>query len=192
MASYREANPCGAGHGSAQGEIWLFLIHHEVMLRQRCRRLLRRPQDAEDAFSELRLHLFNLLSKDPERLAAVDNVPAWLKRVAHNYCIDRLRKTPITCSLEWLDHDLYESVTWQPLHDDPEHNACLQEALQALNLAIGQLPMPLSQALKLRCIDGAEYEGMAGTLLITASNARKRVQLARQLLRDLLGPSCGA
>jgi len=63
--------------------------------------------------------------------------------------------------------------------------------LQALNLAIGRLPATLSQALALRCIDGLEYEGMAGTLLISESNARKRVQLARQQLRGLLGPICG-
>jgi len=191
MASDRDAKPHGVEHGCAPNEIWLFLIHHDAIIRQRCRRLLRRPQDAEDALSEVRLHLFNLLSKAPERLNSVENVPAWLKRVAHNFCIYRLRKTPVTCSLEWLDHDLYESVTWQPPHDDPERNACGQEALQALNLAIGRLPATLSQALALRCIDGLEYEGMAGTLLISESNARKRVQLARQQLRGLLGPICG-
>ncbi|WPN55785.1 RNA polymerase sigma factor [Pseudomonas sp. P9_31] len=156
-------------------------------MRKRCRQLTRSPQDAEDALSELRLHLFNLFRKEPERLTAIDNVQAWLRRVTSNLCIDRMRKTPATCSLEWLDHDLYESVTWQPLHYGPERTALVLETLEALNVAIERLPASLSKALELRCIDGAEYESMAGTLEISESNARKRVQLARQQLRVLLG-----
>ncbi|MBU6956580.1 RNA polymerase sigma factor [Pseudomonas sp. CVAP len=156
-------------------------------MRKRCRQLTRSPQDAEDALSELRLHLFNLFCKEPERLTTIDNVQAWLRRVTSNLCIDRIRKAPTTCSLDWLDHDLYESVTWQPLHYSPEHTAFLLESLEALRVAIDQLPASLSEALELRCIDGVEYESMAGTLEISESNARKRVQLARQQLRVLLG-----
>lgn len=191
MASDREASPRDARHGSARDEIWRLLIHYEALMYQRCRHLLRRTQDAEDALSELRLHLFNLLSREPERLSAVDNLPAWLKRVAHNYCIDRLRRTPSTCSLDWLDQDVYHNAAWQPQHDNPEHRACVQEALQALSGALGQLPATLAQALELRCIQGVEYPAMACTLLISESNARKRVQLARQQLRDMLDPAAG-
>ena len=50
-----------------------------------------------------------------------------------------------------------------------------------------QLPVLLCEALELRCIEGAEYQNMASKLAISEQNARKRVQLARQQLRAVLG-----
>lgn len=187
MARHMDVIPCDVRLSAAQGAIWIFLIENEAIMRRRCRQLTRCSQDAEDAFSELRLRLFSLFDKEPERLITIDNVQAWLKRVATNLCIDRIRQSPVTCSLDWLDQDLYDSVTWQPLCYSPEHTASLHQSLEALSLAMDQLPVLLCEALELRCIEGAEYQNMASKLAISEQNARKRVQLARQQLRAVLG-----
>ena len=171
-----------------QAAIWRFLMANETIMKRRCQQVIRSPHDAEDALSELRLRLFHLLEKEPERLSNIHNVPAWLRRVTHNHCIDRLRQTLPTCNIDWIDNALFDETQLHPAQDGPEHTACLHEALEALSAAMQRLPEPLSEALEQRCIGGVEYGDMAVILAISEPNARKRVQLARQQLRGWLCP----
>ncbi|UXY51900.1 RNA polymerase sigma factor [Pseudomonas tohonis] len=178
--------------GTQRTLLWKFLIDHEPLMRKRCQQLTRNPQDAEDALSELRLRLFTLLLREPGRLDGIDNVPAWLRRVASNHCIDRLRSTPLTCNLDWLDQQLHDNAAWQPHQLGPERQACLQEAVEVLDKALNRLPPNLGQALEQHCICGVEYVELAGLLQVSEPNLRKRVQLARRQLRDWLGALCEA
>lgn len=183
MAKQIVAGSEGTQIGTNHKAIWRFLIDNEQVMRHRCRQVIRSPQDAEDALSELRLHLFSLLQRDPALLASIKNVTAWLRRVASNHCIDLIRKMPNTCDLERIDFDLQYNTCWQPLMRCPEHHTGLQEELRALAKAMQALPRQLSEILKQRCIDGAEYSELAIQLELSEPNARKRVQLARQQLR---------
>ncbi len=79
MARLRQADERVIQGGKEQADIWRFLMDNEAILRQRCRQVIRSPQDA---LSELRLRLFSLLLREPQRLTGIDNVPAWLRRVA--------------------------------------------------------------------------------------------------------------
>ena len=166
-------------------------MDNEAIMRRRCQQVLHSPQDVEDALSELRLRLFHTLTKEPERLHTIDNVPAWLRRVASNHCIDRLRQTSPTYHTEWLDNALFDEQEVHPPHASPEYMACLHEALEALSAAMQRLPAQLCEALEQHCIIGVEYVDMAGALAISEPNARKRVQLARQQLRGWLWPLDG-
>lgn len=188
MAMQVEVVPYESQCGAVPVMIWMFLMENEEVLRRRCRQLMRTPQDAEDALSELRLHLFKLLIKDFEQLALIKNVTAWLARIAHNYCIDCMRKTQLTCSLEWLDSDRSEPLIPQIITPGPEQNACFLETLTALTSAMGRLPVLLCEAIELRCVEGAEYDEIAAALETTESNVRKRVQLGRRQLRILMNP----
>ncbi|WP_353926557.1 sigma-70 family RNA polymerase sigma factor [Pseudomonas sp.] len=161
-------------------------MDNEAILRQRCRQVIRSPQDAEDALSELRLRLFNLLLREPQRLTGIDNVPAWLRRVASNHCIDRLRQALPNCSLDWVDSQQFSDSHLQAGRGGPEHTASMHESLDALSVAMQRLPEQLFQAFEQRCIGGVGYGEIAGALAISEPNARKRVQLARQLLRGWL------
>ena len=186
MARLRQADECVIPGGKDRADIWRFLMDNEAILRQRCRQVIRSPQDAEDALSELRLRLFSLLLREPQRLTGIDNVPAWLRRVASNHCIDRLRQVLPNCSLDWVDSQLFNESHIQAGRGGPEHTASMHESLEALNAAMQRLPEQLFQALEQRCISGVGYGEIAGALAISEPNARKRVQLARQLLRGWL------
>lgn len=188
MARFMEADARAVRRGINQADIWRFLMDNEAIMRRRCQQVIRSPQDAEDALSELRLRLFHLLQKEPGRLASIDNVPAWLRRVANNHCIDRLRQSRPTCSIDWVDNELFDSTALQPVQGGPEHAACLHEALQALSKAMQRLPAPLCEALEQRCVGGVEYGDMARALAISEPNARQRVSQARKLLNGWLRP----
>lgn len=184
MAKQIAASPEGAQLGTNQTAIWRFLIDHEQVMRQRCRQIMRSPQDAEDAFGDLRLRLFNLLQSEPGRLASIHNANAWLRRVANNHCIDHIRRTPLNCDLDQVDLALQHNTCWQPPTHCPEQQACLQEELSALGTALRSLPRQLGDLLEQRCIDGAEYGELAILFELSEPNIRKRVQLARQQLRN--------
>ncbi|APQ10382.1 hypothetical protein NS2R_10305 [Pseudomonas oryzihabitans] len=172
---------------SKQGEeravIWRFLMAYEPIMWQRCRQLIRSHQEAEDVFSDLRLRLFGQLERQPDLLGSIQNIAAWVRRVASNHCIDHLRRTPRTCDLESANVDLEDNICWQPQALCPELQACLQEEIDVLEKALSSLPKPLSDLLEQRCIHGLEYHELARLYTLSEPNLRKRVQLARRQLR---------
>lgn len=179
------SNPDASLETGTPHHVWKLLIDHEPVLRRRCQQLTTNRQDAEDALSELRLRLFTLLLREPQRLEHIENLPAWLRRVASNHCIDRLRSTPSTCSLDWLDLHPADSAG-----NEPERQACLREAMETLGKALHQLPPNLGDALWQHCVDGMAYGELARHLQIKEPNLRKRVQLARDQLRQQVGGLC--
>ena len=84
------------------------------------------------------------------------NVRAWLYRVAHNRCIDHLRRpTPAPA-------DIFE-MSRTPLHD-PLEDAQQREDLRRLVTDVGRLPEQQRSALLMREIDGMSYADLASAL----------------------------
>ncbi|HEX2999148.1 MAG TPA: sigma factor, partial [Armatimonadota bacterium] len=79
--------------GLALGEFndfWRIWQHHCDQLRSLCRRILPGQYDeVEDALSETMLRAYQEL---PPRAAEIDNLDAWLGRIAYNICIERWRR----------------------------------------------------------------------------------------------------
>src|ERR1700742_4837847 len=99
------------------------------------------------------------------------NVRAWLYRVAHNRCIDHLRR-PIPPAAE-----LFE-VSRKPLHD-PVEEAQRRDDLRQLVEDVSRLPEQQRSALLMREIDGMAYADLAVALDVTVTAVKSLLVRAR-------------
>jgi RNA polymerase sigma factor (sigma-70 family) len=129
-------------------------------------------QDAEDVMQDVFVRAYGGLRADSREM----NVRAWLYRVAHNRCIDHLRRpTPPAA-------ELYE-VSRKPLHD-PVEEAQRREDLSRLVQDIGRLPEQQRSALLMRELDGMSYADLAAALDVTVPAVKSLLVRARVGLVD--------
>ncbi|PTL54406.1 RNA polymerase sigma factor [Paraconexibacter algicola] len=109
--------------------------------------------DAEDAMQDVFLRAYGALRADERPVS----VRAWLYRVAHNRCIDQLRR-PRPATVE-----LHDELQASALHD-PLTEASRREDLQRLVTDVGRLPEQQRSALLLREMEGLSYVELATAL----------------------------
>jgi RNA polymerase sigma factor (sigma-70 family) len=124
-------------------------------------------QDAEDVLQDVFVRAFGALRADSRDI----NVRAWLYRVAHNRCIDHLRR-PVPPAA-----DVYD-VSRTPLHD-PLEDASRREDLRRLVQDVGRLPDQQRSALLMREIDGMSYADLAAALDVTVPAIKSLLVRAR-------------
>ena len=124
-------------------------------------------QDAEDVLQDVFVRAFGALRADRREI----NVRAWLYRVAHNRCIDYLRR-PVPAPAEVFE------TSRKPLHD-PMIEAQRREDLQRLVADIGRLPDQQRSALLMREIDGMSYSDLAEALDVTVPAIKSLLVRAR-------------
>ncbi|PON14601.1 RNA polymerase sigma factor [Candidatus Entotheonella serta] len=169
-----------AGECTALWQLWA--SYHDY-LRDRCIRWMSGdPVEAEDALSTAMLKVYEHL---PERAHEITNVKAWLIRVTHNLCVDMQRKrTRQPTAIEHLDelHVPSREAFGSPL-GSPETLMIRQEIWDCLQRSLADLPPHLRESLQLRLEQEKAYPEIAAQLAISNANVRKRVQMARHLLR---------
>jgi len=109
--------------------------------------------DAEDAMQDVFLRAYGSLRADDRPVS----VRAWLYRVAHNRCIDQLRR-PRPTTVELLE----DTATSQLL--EPMDKAQQREDLARLLCDVGRLPEQQRSALLLREMEGLTYLELAAAL----------------------------
>ena len=124
-------------------------------------------QDAEDVLQDVFVRAYGALRSDTREV----NVRAWLYRVAHNRCIDHLRR-PVPPAA-----DIFE-LSRKPLHD-PLEEAQRRESLSRLVADIGRLPEQQRSALLMREIDGMSYADLAGALDVSVPAVKSLLVRAR-------------
>jgi RNA polymerase sigma factor (sigma-70 family) len=124
-------------------------------------------QDAEDVLQDVFVRAYGALRLDSREV----NVRAWLYRVAHNRCIDHLRR-PVPPAA-----DVFE-VSRKPLHD-PLEEAQRREDLTRLVSDIARLPEQQRSALLMREIDGMAYADLAEALDVTVPAVKSLLVRAR-------------
>src|SRR3954447_16227537 len=124
-------------------------------------------QDAEDVLQDVFVRAYGALRHDEREM----NVRAWLYRVAHNRCIDHLRR-PVPPAAE-----LFE-VSRKPLHD-PVEEAQRRDDLRQLVQDVGRLPEQQRSALLMREIDGMTYADLAAALDVTVPAVKSLLVRAR-------------
>jgi RNA polymerase sigma factor (sigma-70 family) len=129
-------------------------------------------QDAEDVLQDVFVRAYGALRADGREM----NVRAWLYRVAHNRCIDHLRR-PVPAAAE-----IYE-VSRKPLHD-PMEEAQRREDLARLVEDISRLPEQQRSALLMREIDGLSYQDLAEALDVSVPAIKSLLVRARVGLVD--------
>ena len=123
--------------------------------------------DAEDVLQDVFVRAFAALRGDSRAI----NVRAWLYRVAHNRCIDQLRR-PLPPAAEIFE------MSRRPLLD-PVDEAQRRDDLKRLVADVGRLPDQQRSALLMREIDGLSYAELAGALDVTVPAVKSLLVRAR-------------
>ena len=140
-----------------------------------CLRLLRSPEEAEDALQATYLNACRGLN-DGVR-PQVDS--AWLLRIAQNVCLTRLRSSGRRARLERVqDVELLEETVAAPTHHGDE--------LIGLTDALASLPEQQRRAILLREWQGLSYAEVAARLELTQSAVETLIFRARRSLAAAL------
>jgi RNA polymerase sigma factor (sigma-70 family) len=127
----------------------------------------RSRQDAEDVLQDVFVRAYGSLRTDDRPLL----LRAWLYRVAHNRCIDVLRRpTP-------APQEIFE-VSRKPLHD-PIEEAQRRDDLARLVRDVAALPEQQRSALLMREIDGMPYAEISDALGVTVPAVKSLLVRAR-------------
>jgi RNA polymerase sigma factor (sigma-70 family) len=124
--------------------------------------------DAEDVVQEIFVRAYLGLRSNRRELA----LRAWLYRIAHNRCIDELRR-PQAIAVEAVE-ELGESR-----HADPQARAEQREALQRLIDDVRRLPDQQRSALLMRELGGMPYADLSGALGVSVPAVKSLLVRAR-------------
>ena len=123
--------------------------------------------DAEDALQDVFLRAYGALRADNRPVT----LRAWLYRVAHNRCIDHLRRPANQPTTE-----LFENVSSL---DDPMADIQRREDLRRLVADVRRLPEQQRSALLMRELEGLSYHELADALAVTVPAVKSLLVRAR-------------
>ena len=123
--------------------------------------------DAEDVLQDVFLRAYGALRHDERPVT----LRAWLYRVAHNRCIDHLRR-PVPPAAE-----VYE-LSRRPILDPPDQTE-RRESLRQLVQDMQRLPEQQRSALLMRELDGLSYAELADALRTTVPAIKSLLVRAR-------------
>mgnify|MGYP003297349634 CR=1 FL=1 len=135
--------------------------------------LLESEEDAEDALQELYLKLWAARSG----LSGVQNPPAYGISMLKNICIDRIRKRMVRKA------EPLEKVP-QLEGDRPENRTDMKDTLRYLLEEMEKLPDKQRTVLRMRAIDGLEYEDISRRTGLSKVHIRVLVTTARKTLKS--------
>ncbi len=124
-------------------------------------------QDAEDALQDIFVRAYAGLRATDRKLA----LRAWLYRIAHNRCVDELRR-PAPPPPEVLE------LVQGPIHD-PTEAAEQRESLRRLIADVRRLPEQQRSALLMRELGGMAYADMAAALAVSVPAVKSLLVRAR-------------
>jgi RNA polymerase sigma factor (sigma-70 family) len=138
------------------------------------RQMLPRRPDAEDALQDIFVRAYSGLRANDRELA----LRAWLYRVAHNRCIDELRR-PAPPPPEVIQ------LLQAPVHD-PIAEADQRESLRRLIADVRRLPDQQRSALLMRELGGMSYADLSAALGVTVPAVKSLLVRARLALGQAL------
>lgn len=152
------------------------------MVYRHCLQMLGNPADAQDAAQETMLRAFRSMHAFRFR----SNEATWLYRIAHNVCLDFLRR-PVNRaraqSLEALRETGFDPPDGAPT---PEGAYLQGSERAALRNAIARLPDDAQAMLSLRYGDGMSYEELALALGLNQGTVKSRLNRVREKLKTFL------
>lgn len=149
---------------------------HNAELYRYAYRLLGDPELAEDCVSET---FSRFLKAVRDGIGPVENVRAYLFRVAHNWVTDHYRRQPLPPLS--LEADLHGAVD-----ANPSQLVAVQMEQERVRAALLRLPPDQRQAIELRFVEGWSHEAVAAALGKTVEATRALQHRALSALRRLL------
>jgi RNA polymerase sigma-70 factor (ECF subfamily) len=163
------------GGPASHAALSMLYDRHSVRLFSYCRRIMNDSDIAHDIFQETFVCFYEL----GVRGAPVQNIQAYLTRIARNKCLNEKNNKnakSITIPLEDLD---------LPVLDTPYEQT---ELTRLINTAIEMLPEELKEALLLREMHGYSYNEIADITESSMPIVRTRIFRAKQKIRKILAP----
>lgn len=154
-------------------EIWLPLSDRFYRVAYH---ILESQEDAEDAVQELYLKLI----KTPDRLADIQDPAAFGITILRNICIDIIRRREKRKSEELHEYMIADISS-------PDTTAAEKDKLRILLHEIERLPQKQSTVLKMRTIEGLEYDEISQRTGLSQVNIRVLISIARKTLKKNLG-----
>jgi RNA polymerase sigma-70 factor (ECF subfamily) len=143
-------------------------------------------EDAEDALSRAMLRA---LEKLPNSACKIENFRAWLSRLTLNLCVDmhreRRRQVRRLESFENAQPGSNDRLLAADT-DSPEQGLITREVFAYVCTAVDDLPKRLREPFVLRFFQEMDYREIAECLILSTDNVRKRIQQARDILREQL------
>ena len=140
-------------------------------------RMLRHAAEAQDVAQEALVKLWQHRSK-----VEVDGARFWLRRTAHNLCIDRIRRRS---SRPETEAEVQETIT-PDTRSGPGKLAESAELGRLIESALKKLPPRDRAVLLLREVQGLPYNEIAGILDVPLGTLKARLHRAREQLRAKL------
>ena len=150
-------------------EIWLPLSDRFYRVAYH---ILESQEDAEDAVQELYLKLI----KTPGKLTDIQDPVAFGITILRNICIDTIRRREKRKSEELHEYMVADVSS-------PDKAAAEKDKLRILIHEIDKLPQKQSMVLKMRTLEGLEYDEIAKRTGLSLINIRVLISIARKTLK---------
>lgn len=156
------------------GDVAAFAVlvrRYTPMMRAYTQRMLNASSEVDDIVQETFVTAWQRFSDldDPAK------VKSWLMRIVSRKAVDRIRALRPTVDVD----DLEQSA---PLHASPDRVAEAHAGLEALGLALQELPAAQRECWVLREMGGYSYDEIAQELDISVSTARGLLARARKYM----------
>lgn len=151
------------------GKIWLPLADRFYRVAYH---LLESQADAEDVVQELYLKLLSIHGK----VSFVRDPAAYGITLLRNMCIDRIRRREARRT-EQLQEYMPDELS------GPEKEAIERDALIRIVEEIGRLPEKQAQVMKLKVLEGLEYDEISQRTGLSLVHVRVLISMARKTLR---------
>ena len=139
--------------------------------------MLRDPAEAQDVAQETLIRLWQHRSR-----VEAETSSFWLRRTAHNLCIDKIRRRR---SRPEVDSEDLETDS-PDLGPDPRQLAQSGELGGLIGQALAKLPEAAREVLVLREVQGLAYDEIARMLDLPLGTLKARLHRAREQLRSRL------
>jgi RNA polymerase sigma-70 factor (ECF subfamily) len=153
-------------------EIWLPLSDRFYRVAYH---ILESQEDAEDAVQELYLKLI----KTPGKFSDIQNPAAYGITILRNICIDIIRRREKRKSEELHEYLIADTSS-------PDRDAAEKNKLRILIHEIDKLPQKQSIVLRMRAIEGLEYDEISQRTGLSQVNIRVLISIARKTLKKNL------
>ncbi len=172
-----------SSHMEPFAEFWtVWMEHHDYLFKQSLRFMAGNMADAEDALSQAMLKGSQHFDSN-----VIRNERAWLTRLVHNACMDQhrshKRQARLSEEIDGDDPEQAPNVTPQP-ERQPDEALHMRQLFDELEQQLLALPVSLLEPLLLRVVEEKSYDEIAGKMGLSNCAVRKRIQLARDRLRQ--------
>lgn len=168
------------GHKSKAELFEQMASQHERAVYLMCLRMMGNREDALDCAQEAMLNAYRAF----DRFHGDNQRKTWFLRIAHNVCIDQLRKRKNIVSLDSLREEGFDPADQATLSpyaqmEQKERHAMLRDAVE-------DLPDDQKAVMVLRDFQDLSYEEIGETLNIPLGTVKSRLKRAREKIKQIL------